>query len=77
LEEAPSFVPESAVGAGPDKEVIKNPIVNKDQTTSAWGLWDGAAVEIARATRTWIQYGTLAFAVICILIGAVEALFGR
>lgn len=61
----------------PNEEVIKNTVVNEDQTTSRWGLWDGAGVEIARATRTWIQYGTLAFAVICILIGAVEALLGR
>jgi hypothetical protein len=41
------------------------------------GLWDGSGIEIVRATRSWIQYGTLAFAVICIVIGAVEALFGR
>jgi hypothetical protein len=39
--------------------------------------WDGSGIEIVRATRSWIQYGTVAFAVICIIIGAVEALFGR
>ena len=39
--------------------------------------WDATALEIARATRTWIQYGTLGFAVICILVGAVEGLLGR
>ena len=39
--------------------------------------WHGSGIEIARATRSWIQYGTVAFAVICIVIGAVEALFGR
>jgi hypothetical protein len=33
--------------------------------------------EILRATRWWVLYGTGGFAVICILIGAVEALFGR
>ena len=41
------------------------------------GWWDGSGIEIARATRSWIQYGTVAFAVICIVIGAVEALLGR
>jgi hypothetical protein len=41
-------------------------------------LWlEEAGVEIIRATRSWIQYGTVGFAVICIVIGAVEALFGR
>lgn len=39
--------------------------------------WDGSGIEIARATRSWIQYGTVAFAVLCIVIGAVEGLFGR
>jgi hypothetical protein len=34
-------------------------------------------MEIIKATRSWIQYGTVAFAVLCIVIGAVEALFGR
>ena len=28
-------------------------------------------------TRNWIQYGVVGFAVACILIGAVESLFGR
>jgi hypothetical protein len=41
-------------------------------------VWlEEAGVEIIRATRSWIQYGTVGFAVICIVIGAVEALFGR
>jgi len=44
-------------------------------SAAAW--WDVSGVEIVRATRSWIQYGTVAFAVICIVIGAVEALFGR
>jgi hypothetical protein len=44
---------------------------------SAPPWWHGSGIEIARATRSWIQYGTVAFAVICIVIGAVEALFGR
>jgi hypothetical protein len=38
---------------------------------------EDTGTEIIRATRSWIQYGTLGFAVICIVIGALEALFGR
>jgi hypothetical protein len=41
----------------------------------AW--FDETSIQIIHATRAWIQYGTVGFAVICIVIGAVEALFGR
>ena len=34
-------------------------------------------LSVMRATRTWVQYGVFGFAVLCIVIGAVEALFGR
>jgi hypothetical protein len=34
-------------------------------------------IEIVRQTRTCVQYGIFGFAVLCILIGAVEAMFGR
>ncbi len=34
-------------------------------------------IEVVHLTRTWVQYGILGFAVLCIVIGAVEALFGR
>ena len=33
--------------------------------------------DIIHATRSWIQYGTVGFAVFCIVVGAVEALVGR
>ena len=33
--------------------------------------------DIIHATRSWIQYGTVGFAVLCIAIGAVEALLGK
>jgi hypothetical protein len=45
------------------------------ERTSYW--LDGTGIPILRATRTWIQYGTVGFAVMCILIGAVEGVFGR
>ena len=38
-------------------------------------LTDGA--DLIRATRLWIQYGLVGFTILCILVGAVEALFGR
>ena len=34
-------------------------------------------LSVIHATRTWIQYGVFGFAVFCIVLGAVEALFGR
>jgi len=36
-----------------------------------------AQLSVIHATRTWIQYGVFGFAVFCIVVGAVEALFGR
>lgn len=32
---------------------------------------------VAHLTRTWVQYGIFGFAILCIVIAAVEALFGR
>jgi hypothetical protein len=40
-------------------------------------LRDDYGPAIVRATRDWIQYGIFGFAVLCIVVGAVEALFGR
>jgi hypothetical protein len=51
------------------------PAVTDEISSLAW--LDEAGIEIVRATRTWIQYGAVGFAVLCIVIGAVEALFGR
>jgi hypothetical protein len=45
------------------------------QPTAYWLGVTG--IPILRATRTWIQYGTVGFAVICILVGAIEGLLGR
>lgn len=41
-------------------------------------VWlEDTGIEIVRATRSWIQYGAVGFAVLCIIIGAMEALFGH
>jgi hypothetical protein len=45
------------------------------QPTAYW--LDDTGIPILRATRTWIQYGTVGFAVICILVAAIEGLLGR
>ena len=34
-------------------------------------------LSVIHATRTWIHYGVFGFAVFCIVLGAVEGLFGR
>jgi hypothetical protein len=47
------------------------------QEAPAFAWPDDTGIQIIRATRTWIQYGTVGFAVVCIIIGAVEGLFGR
>jgi hypothetical protein len=33
--------------------------------------------QILRATQWWVLYGSAGFAVLCIMIGAVEGLLGR
>jgi hypothetical protein len=35
------------------------------------------SLTIVRATRLWVQYGIFGFAIFCIIIGAVESVFGR
>jgi hypothetical protein len=68
-----------AAPATPDlvEQTKSNEELSVPQTSPAPHWWDGTGLEIVRTTRTWIQYGTVAFAVVCIVIGAVEALFGR
>ena len=51
---------------------------NERVSTQRSAYWlDDTGIQILRATRSWIQYGTVGFAVMCILIGALEGLFGR
>jgi predicted oxidoreductase len=48
----------------------------RDTTVSNVAQVD-AQLSVIRATRTWLQYGVFGFAVFLIVVGAVEALFGR
>jgi len=74
IEETDTAVPAKTAEAAQPAEL--NEEVSIQQSSSPpW--WDGTGREILSATRSWIQYGVVAFAVICIVIGAVEALFGR
>jgi hypothetical protein len=71
----PSAIQERATDVSIDssEQAEVNEAVSRNE--NPW--WDGSGMDIVHATRSWIQYGTFAFAVICIVIGAVEALFGR
>jgi hypothetical protein len=49
----------------------------EDELVSADFNWLTDGADLIRATRIWIQYGLVGFTIFCILVGAVEALFGR
>jgi hypothetical protein len=60
----------------PEQPQLNEPAaVLQESPSPAWP--DDMGVQIIRATRSWIQYGTVGFAVICIIIGALEGLFGH
>jgi hypothetical protein len=44
---------------------------------SRWIDVSSENITLVRATRLWVQYGIFGFAVFCIIVGAVESLFGR
>jgi hypothetical protein len=48
-----------------------------DELVSTEFNWFTDGADLIRATRLWIQYGLVGFTIFCILVGAVEALFGR
>jgi hypothetical protein len=75
----PALIEQTAleISVDPAEQTEANERVSVPEVSPMPGWWDGSGIEIARATRSWIQYGTVAFAVICIVIGAVEALLGR
>ena len=56
---------EPAVNAGQPE-----PVIDPQQLEAAY-------IEVIRTTHWFVLYGTGGFAVLCILIGAVESLFGR
>jgi hypothetical protein len=67
----PALAADSTEQPKPNEEVS----MPQESPASAWP--DDTWRQIIRATRSWIQYGTLGFAVICIVIGALEGLLGR
>jgi hypothetical protein len=78
---APQFDPiEPVVSLGPLSEVAgpqpEAPQEELEHTESA-EVPPYEYLGVIHLTRTWVQYGIFGFAVLCIVIGAVEALFGR
>jgi hypothetical protein len=69
--EAPS--PIEMPSAKEDKSIEESSVL--EHSVPFW--LDDTGIEIVRATRSWIQYGAVGFAIVCIIIGAVEALLGR
>jgi hypothetical protein len=67
----PAATPDSTEQLKLNEEVS----ISQESPVRVW--LDDTGIQIIRATRTWIQYGTVGFAVVCIVIGAVEGLFGR
>jgi len=62
----------------PAPETSQPTIVSiSDEKTERFTWPADTGVQIVRATCAWIQYGTLGFAAICILIGALEGVLGR
>jgi hypothetical protein len=65
--EPPAPVPEAS-----DPSAVS---ISDDQNGFSWPADTG--IQIIRATCAWIQYGTVGFAAVCILIGALEGILGR
>jgi hypothetical protein len=66
------------VCVSPEKREVKCNEEFKAIVPEKLPFWpEDTGILILRATRSWIQYGTVGFAVFCILVGAVEALLGR
>ncbi|HTS48728.1 MAG TPA: hypothetical protein VMH05_12335 [Bryobacteraceae bacterium] len=66
---APELVEPVANPEQPEAACVE-PLVNPEHPETVYR-------EIIRATHWWVLYGSGGFAVACILIGAVEGLFGR
>jgi len=62
------------VTAGPQAEGAEGGELEPTESTE---VPPAEYIDVIHLTRTWVQYGTFGFAVICIVIGAVEALFGK
>jgi len=82
--ENPASSPALETVGQPDGERLEQPAgevgqvpAEADEKIGPVAWLDDTGIQIVRATRSWVQYGTLGFAVVCIIIGAVEALFGK
>ena len=59
--------------------VSSEPIIPEEDTEpeAARKNEPGSYANVVHLTRNWVHAGIFGFAVLCIVIGAVEALFGR
>jgi hypothetical protein len=71
-------LPPVSEAAEPQSPPAEQNELNESVSAQKASRWlDDMGIPILRATRSWIQYGTVGFAVMCILIGALEGLLGR
>jgi hypothetical protein len=70
------FVQEALVGVQAITFTGQEPADEGSRAPTSWDRSDGFAIDLAHATRTWIQYGTVGFAVACIVIGAIKGVLG-
>jgi hypothetical protein len=74
--ENPAISAPEPVSPAPETSNLSFVAISPEKPQSfAWPADTG--IQIIRATCAWIQYGTLGFAALCILIGAFEGVFGR
>ena len=69
--QSPLEAPADALSDEPKSEAVA--LSQPPDAAPADDIWR----DLLSATQGWIQYGTLGFAILCIIVGAVEALFGR
>jgi hypothetical protein len=76
-EPEPAATSTAVAAADSNEQLTLNEELGISQGIPVRAWLDDTGLQIIRATRTWIQYGTVGFAVFCIVIGAVEGLFRR
>jgi hypothetical protein len=73
----PVALPELATAADNNDQPPIDEQVSDDLDTAEPARNGDTAIQIIRATRSWIQYGMVGFTVFCIVIGALESILIR
>ncbi len=77
---APQFDPAQSIDRAGDRAGTEPAVAAEPEQNAELPLEPKRPIEyigVSHLTRTWVQYGIFGFAVLCNVIGAVEALFGR